>query len=108
MNKRNDELMDELIQDRMEKILEGDLDSEEEDRLFKQAMTALDKQNESDKTMGNIGTKALEIVGLVLIVPAIDYFGKERFMKKLCTWETNQSFTTTPGRSISNFFRWNK
>ena len=108
MNKVNEELTNELIQDRMEQILEGDLDPEEEERLFKQAMTAIDKQNECDKTLLNSGLKVLEIAGLVLVVPAMDYFAKDRFMKKLCTWERDQTFTTTPGRSISSFFRWNK
>lgn len=45
--------------------------------------------------------------GLVL-GPTIDYFFKSGFARYICEFEKDYNFITTPGKSLSSIFRFNK
>ena len=108
MNDKNKELLEAVIEDKLEKSLKEDLDPEEREKIFKEAMLALDKDLEDEKTKTNGFLKMLELGGLFLLVPIGDYIARDRFAKKCMDFERTDSFTTTPGRSLSSLFKFRK
>lgn len=86
--------------------------SEEYDKVLSTIMKARATENEHDKIEADkkaaktemwikIGTFA---AGLVL-APAIDYVCKRSLTKVIGTVEQMETFTSTPGKSISSWFR---
>ncbi|MCF8018142.1 MAG: hypothetical protein K9L62_01965 [Vallitaleaceae bacterium] len=52
--------------------------------------------------------KAVEIAGIILITPLIEYGTKKAFAQMLCLFEKDYTFTTIPGRSLNGLFRFKK
>lgn len=49
--------------------------------------------------------RGVEIAAIYLIVPTADKLFKSKFAKNCMRWEEGNSFTSTPGKSIRDFFR---
>ena len=108
----NKELLEKVIKDRLEKSLSEDIDPEEKKVYFKEAMEALDRQTEMDRTDSmkkeqnlNRVVRYVEVAAVPAGLMILDSLFKWRFMKTVCNFEKDYTFTTTPGRSISSFFR---
>lgn len=63
------------------------------------------KRKEAKKTWV---IRAVEIGVIYVLAPVIDSKLKTKFAKICMVWETDNTFTTTPGRSTKDFFRFKK
>ena len=111
----NKELLEKVVKDRLDASLSEGLDPEEKERVFKEAMEAIDRQIELDRyesskkeqTLNRV-VKFVEVAAVPTALILIDSVVKWRFMKTVCNFEKDYTFTTTPGRSVSSFFRFKK
>lgn len=102
MKKKNKELLDLLIEKKLNESLEnGHIDSE----TFEEAMDAIDRQIELDNIKKEKLMKLVEIGAIVIATPLIEYGCKKAFAKMICTFESDNIFTTTAGRSLSSLFK---
>lgn len=111
----NKELLETVIKDRLEKANSKDVDPEVKKASFREAMEAIDRlveleKNESSKKEQKFAPliKAMEVgvipAGLILI----DFLCKRSHTTRICNFEKDYTFTTTPGRSLSGLFRFKK
>lgn len=109
----NRELLEKVYRDRLTKALEQEADSEEKRAAFKDAMDATDRLIEmqklesmkKDQDLGRI-LKYVEALALPVGLVVLDYVFKKDFLRQVCQFEIDNTFTTTPGRSgVSGFFR---
>lgn len=103
MNKENKALLDEVIKDRLEKSLDEDAENRED--AFREAMDAIDRQNELDKNNKDRIVKIVEIGAAIIAVPLIDAGCKKAFAKLICEFEKDYTFTTSAGKTLANLFR---
>lgn len=103
MKKENKALLDEVIKDRLEKSLDEDAENREE--AFREAMDAIDRQNELDKNNKDRIVKIVEIGAAIVAVPLIDAGCKKAFAKLICEFEKDYTFTTSAGKTLANLFR---
>lgn len=52
--------------------------------------------------------KWVEIVGVPVGILVLDYAFKRSYMTRVCNFEKDYTFTTTPGRSISGLFKFKR
>lgn len=102
MKKNNRELLEQVIEDRLNKCLEN---TDDNDISFEEAMQAIEKQTELDKIKKEKIVKFVEIGALVVAAPLIEAGCKKAFAKMICTFEQDYTFTTTAGRALSSLFR---
>lgn len=123
MDERNRELLSEVIHQRLETALEADIGSDEGRAAYEEAMKAIDRQTEISKLDASREEQALKEVnrakeakrdrvikwveiGVVAVaVPIAKELFKWGFAKLVMGFEKEDSFTTTPGKSTSGFFR---
>lgn len=105
-------LLDEVAKDRLEKSMDDSLEPAEKDAAFKDAMSAIDRVNEAQKQQDSVKNQKKQrwvdvAVGAVvpLVVIGLKHLSKTDFLKKVCKIEEIDILTTTPGRSIKDFFR---
>lgn len=103
MKKENKALLDEVIKDRLEKSLDEDAENREE--AFREAMDAIDRQNELDKNNKDRIVKVVEIGSAIIAVPLIEAGCKKAFAKLICEFEKDYTFTTSAGKTLANLFR---
>lgn len=103
MKKENKALLDEVIKDRLEKSLDEDAENREE--AFREAMDAIDRQNELDKNNKDRIVKIVEIGAAIVAVPLIEAGCKKAFAKMICEFEKDYTFTTSAGKTLANLFR---
>lgn len=103
MKKENKALLDEVIKDRLEKSLDEDAENREE--AFREAMDAIDRQNELDKNNKDRIVKIVEIGAAIVAVPLIEAGCKKAFAKLICEFEKDYTFTTSAGKTLANLFR---
>lgn len=108
----NRELLEKVMRDRLEKSMDENIDPEKKKEYFKEAMDAVDRLNEMDRLdsskkeqNSNRLVRYVEVAAVPAGLMILDSFFKWRFMKTVCNFEKDYTFTTTPGRSISSFFR---
>ena len=124
MNDENKELLERVIHDRLETALGSDTESDDAKLAYKEAMDAIDRQIEMDKVKASREDQInkeearkkeakmerifrwIELGCVVLVTPIIAAIIDNRFADKVMRFETNDSFTSTPGKSrISSIFR---
>lgn len=134
MTERNNELLDQVIENRLEQVLYPDASSEEDKHAFKEAMEALNKKIELEKieTSHRDQITKLEMekernhrdeivkieeakrdrivqiglfVGGAVLSPLIERWIKTGYAKMLCEFEKDYTFTTSAGRALSSLFR---
>lgn len=126
MNDENKKLLDEVIKDRLETAKQSNAEADGNNAAFRQAMEAIDRQIEIEKI--NVSREEqsnkqdhskkemeintwIQISGLVasmIIVPTMNYFYNMKYAKKLCHFEKDYTFTTTPGKATSKFFNFGR
>lgn len=128
----NIKLLEDVIKNRLE-IAEDDVESEESKRAFKEAMEAIDKmiqleklevsklevenkerleREKFDKTnreqKKNDILRIVEVVAVPVGLFVMDCLFKRYYMRSVCNFEKDYTFTTTPGKSISGLFKFKK
>ena len=123
---KNKKLLDEVINNRLEKALQSDADAEGSNVAFKQAMEAIDRRNELEKieaahdeqvekqktakkeAIGTFIIRTIEVGSAILIVPLVNHCFNMRYAKELCNFEKDYTFTTSAGKATSKFFNFFK
>ena len=138
MTKENMNLLDEVIKNRLEQVRQPDANSDEDKQAFREAMEALNKKIELEKIEvshleqikrmemeeeQNLRDEIVKVeeakkdrwvqialfVGGALLVPAVDHLRTTNYIKKLCNFEKDYTFTTSAGRGLtSSLFRFKK
>lgn len=106
MKKDNKALLEEVIQDRLNKSLKAE--GEEATAAFNEAMEAIDRQSTLDKETKDIIVKCVEIGAAVILTPLIEAGCKKAFARMLCEFEKDYNFTTMAGKSLSGLFKFRK
>lgn len=106
MKKENKALLQEVINDRLNKALSEN--GEESKAAFDEAMEAIDRQQTLDKDTKDRIVKVVEIGAAVLLAPLVEAGCKKAFAHMLCEFEKDYSFTTMAGRSLSGLFKFKK
>lgn len=106
MKKENKALLQEVINDRLNKALSEN--GEESKAAFDEAMEAIDRQQTLDKDTKDRIVKVVEIGAAVLLAPLVEAGCKKAFAHMLCEFEKDYNFTTTAGRSLSGLFKFKK
>jgi hypothetical protein len=111
----NKEQLDKVIDDRLESVLVYEEGSDEAKHAFKEAMKAIELRNEMEKIEDtkksekkNTVLKIVEIVAVPVGLFVLDAAFKTYYMKKVCNFEKDYTFTTTPGRGLSGLFQFRK
>lgn len=135
MEDKNRELLSRVIEERLERVLKSDAESDNAKSDFKEAMEAVDRQIELTKldasheeqlkkqelekekqvreeelrmkeAKKDRWIRVAEIAAVSIVSPIIGYYTKRSFAKLICAYEKTDSFTMTAGKSgISSFFR---
>lgn len=126
MDEKNRELLTEVTNDRLNKALTYDVGSDESKVAFKEAMEAVDRQielskqdaNSKEQEEENLNKKKNakwdrwirigEITLAMIAVPVMDHLFKRRYVRDVCTFEKDYTFTTSAGRGTSSLFRFKK
>ena len=138
MTKENMNLLDEVIKNRLEQVRQPDAGSDEDKQAFREAMEALNKKIELEKIEvshleqikrmemekeQNLRDEIVKVeeakkdrwvqialfLGTALIIPAVDHIRTNSYIKKLCNFEKDYTFTTSAGRGLtSSLFRFKK
>ena len=121
MNKKNKQLLEEVIQRRLELALKEK--GEISEAAFEEAMQAIDRQMEIDKikleALNNQDKmqvdknrdrrdsviKCLEIGATFIVTPLLTAKVNKSFAHMLCEFEKDYNFTTTAGKSLSKIFK---
>lgn len=106
MNKDNKKLLEEVINNRLNKSLGEDTD--EAKAAFEEAMQAIDRQAELDKGKNEKIMKLVEIGAAIVVAPLIEAGCKKAFARMICEFEKDYSFTTTAGKTLSALFKFKK
>lgn len=125
MDKDNEKLLNEVINDRLAGAV-GYESFEDRSASLDQAMKAIDRQVELTKLEDARNEKLrneqfkmeearkdrtirwVEVIGTLVLAPTIDYVVKNKFATRICNFEKDYTFTTQAGRSLSNLFRFKK
>ena len=127
MDEKNALLLSGVITNRLNAALSYEVGSDESQIALKEAMEAVDRQLELSKLEATSKEQAEEklvkeknakwdrfirigeIALAMLVVPVMDHVFKRRYMKDVCTFEKDYTFTTTPGKQgSSSLFRFKK
>lgn len=125
-------LLEQVIKDRL-KVALDDLESDESKRAFKEAMEAIDrmiqieridvsrleleskdrleesKLNKSkEEQRKNDILRIVEVVAVPVGLFVLDCLFKRYYMRSVCNFEKDYTFTTTPGKSISGLFKFKR
>lgn len=120
----NKTLLEEVIDNRLASVKDS-CGGDEEKKAFREAMEATDrhiqmerlklereklelekqKVEAKDDQKFNRIMKCVEVVAVPVGVLVLDFVFKQHYMKKICTFEKDYTFTTTPGKSIGSIFR---
>lgn len=121
MNKKNNQLLEQVIQGKLELALKAE--DEMSEAAFREAMEAIDRQIaidraefealnnrerlEEDKVKERRDSiiKCLEIGATIIAAPIITAKINKSFAHMLCEFEKNYNFTTTAGKSLSKIFK---
>lgn len=111
----NKDQLDKVIDDRLESVLIYEEGSDEAKQAFKEAMKAIELRNEMEKIEDtkksekkNTVLKVVEIAAVPVGLFVLDCLFKNHYMKKVCNFEKDYTFTTTPGRGLSSLFQFRK
>lgn len=111
----NKELLDRVIKSRLEDALKVDVNSDEGRRSFAQAMEAIDRQIQLEKIeqskedeKKNKLIKIIEVAAVPTGLFVLDLLSKRYFIRMVCNFEKDYTFTTTAGKSLSSIFRFKR
>lgn len=103
MNKVNQEMLEKVIRDRLNKSLDDN--NSDRDKDFNDAMEAIDRQIELDKHKKDVLIKLIEVGAISIAVPFVEAGIRKMFVKLICEFEKDYTFTTSAGKSLSKIFK---
>lgn len=112
----------ETIKEKLESEMLARLDTIEiieskdgQDRNFKEAMELADRiidiekfENEKKEKEKSRLIKCIEVAAVPAGLFVLDCIFKRYYMRQICNFEKDYTFTTTPGKSIGSIFRFKK
>ena len=102
MKKENKELLEKVINDRLNKALE---DNDDASTNFDEAMAAIDRQRDMDSDKKDKIIKDVEIGAAVIVTPIVEAKCRKIFAEMICSFEKDYTFTTTAGKTLSKLFK---
>ena len=103
--------------DRLIKIMEIESEENRNEANREVEMLKLEQSKEvellkmnqnSDDQKKNLIIKMVEVAAVPTVLFISDCLFKRYYMRSVCNFEKDYTFTTTPGRSVSNLFRFKK
>lgn len=122
----NKDQLDKVIDDRLESVLIYEEGSDEAKQAFKEAMKAIEVRNELEKIeyqkkseierieeakrseKKNTVLKVVEIAAVPVGLFVLDCVFKNHYMKKVCNFEKDYTFTTSAGKGLSSLFQFRR
>lgn len=111
----NKKLLEEANKNLLKTASELGFESEDGKKAYEMAMRGLELESAMDEkelkkkdSKMNVILRCIEIGGTIIIIPVIDYICKDKFARRICNFEKDYSFTTTPGRALGSLFRFKK
>ena len=126
-------LLDEVIEDRLNVAMDGRSSEEESKKAFKEAMEAIDRMIQierievskleleskerleekkltktKEEQKKNDIFRIVEVAAVPIALFIADCLFKRYYMRSVCNFEKDYTFTTTPGKSISGLFKFKK
>ena len=101
LTKETLELTDRLIQLRR-------LDQEESDRDLKRELENQKYETNKDENVKNRVIRIIEVAAVPTVLFVADCLFKRYYMRSVCNFEKDYTFTTTPGRAVSGLFKFKK
>lgn len=108
-------LLDKVAEDRLTKALDPNISDEERKAALKDGMEVVDRQIQLEKIEDakkeqnkNRIIKVVEIAAIPTVMFVADFAMKRYFMRQICNFEKDYTFTTTPGRGVAGLFRFRK
>lgn len=105
-------LLDKVVEDRLTKALDPNLSDEERKAALKDGMEVVDRQIQLEKIEDarkeqskNRLIKVVEVAAIPTVMLVTDFAMKRYFMREICNFEKDYTFTTSPGRGIAGLFR---
>lgn len=93
------------------KIEAASKEQEQKQQLAEAELAAKKEMAKEDRTQ-NKWLKILEIGATAVIVTVVravcDHVSNDRYMEKICNFEKDYTFTTTPGKATSRMFKFGK
>ena len=105
MKRRNEEILNDLIEFKLLKELENEKQHGKSTDDFDKLLLAIDRATNMKDLNAEQRSKLLTLITGVAITPVIDYGVKKVFAKMLCEFEKDYTFTTTAGKTLSSIFK---
>ena len=105
MKRRNEEILNDLIEFKLLKELENEKQHGKSTDDFDKLLFAIDRATKLKDLNEQQRSKLLTLITGVAITPVIDYGVKKVFAKMLCEFEKDYTFTTTAGKTLSSIFK---
>ena len=105
MKRRNEEILNDLIEFKLLKELENEKQHGKSTDDFDKLLLAIDRATKLKDLNEQQRSKLLTLLTGVVITPVIDYGVKKVFAKMLCEFEKDYTFTTTAGKTLSSIFK---
>lgn len=105
MKRTNEELLNELIELKLEKEIEYEQTNNKSSEDYDKLMCAIDRATKLKDLNNQQKVKLITLLTGVAITPVIDYGVKKVFVKMLCEFEKDYTFTTTAGKTLSSIFK---
>ena len=93
---KNKKLLEEVIEDRLEKCLDESLTKEKKEKAFDEAMEAMDRVNETKKNI----IKLVEVAAIPTLLALVNIAAKSRFATRCFNFDRTNTPTSTAGRSF--------
>lgn len=105
MKRRNEEILNDLIEFKLLKELENEKQHGKSTDDFDKLLLAIDRATKLKDMNEQQRSKLLTLMTGAVITPVIDYSVKKVFAKMLCEFEKDYTFTTTAGKTLSSIFK---
>lgn len=105
MKRRNEEILNDLIEFKLLKELKNEKQHGKSTDDFDNLLLAIDRATKLKDLNEQQRSKLLTLITGVAITPVIDYGVKKVFAKMLCEFEKDYTFTTTAGKTLSSIFK---
>ena len=105
MKRRNEKILNDLIEFKVLKELENEKQHGKSTDDFDKLLLAIARATKLKDMNEQQRSKLLTLMTGAVITPVIDYGVKKVFAKMLCEFEKDYTFTTTAGKTLSSIFK---
>lgn len=105
MNRKNKELLNELIAIKLQKEAEFTKTNNKSSDDYDNLMKAIEKATKLKDIDDQSKHKYIALATGIIVTPMIDYGVKKVLAKMLCEFEKDYTFTTSAGKSLMGMFK---